>query len=114
MHGSLPFQTGPDGVRVAVRLTPKGGRDAVDGLTRHADGRTALKARVAAAPEKGAANGALIALLARTWDLPKSSLEVVSGTTARTKTIRIAGQAAVLLPRLEAWARMHLSEEVGA
>lgn len=114
MTDALPFQPGPDGVRVAVRLTPKGGRDAVDGLGRDTEGRTFVKARVSAPPEKGAANEALIALLAKTWGVPKSSLSLVSGATARTKIVRIAGEASTLLPRLEAWARQSKREEAAA
>lgn len=114
MTDSLPFQPGPDGVRVAVRLTPKGGRDAVDGLGRDSEGRIFVKARVSAAPEKGAANEALIALLAKTWGVPRSGLSLVSGATARAKIVRIAGDAPALLPRLEAWAHQFKREEVAA
>ena len=49
----------PDGVVVTVRLTPKGGRDAIDGIETLADGRAVLKVRVRAAPSEGEANAAL-------------------------------------------------------
>ena len=48
-----------DGVTVTARLTPKGGRDAIDGVETLADGNTVLKVRVRAAPHEGAANEAL-------------------------------------------------------
>jgi len=51
-------------VRLTVRLTPRGGRDAVEGWTRDDAGRLVLKVRVAAAAADGQANAAVIALLA--------------------------------------------------
>ena len=52
----------PDGLAIAVRLTPRGGRDGLDNVEVMADGRQVLKARVLAAPSGGEANAALIAL----------------------------------------------------
>lgn len=75
------------GARFAVRLTPKGGADALEGLDRDDAGRLFLKARVRAAPEKGAANAALLALLAAELKLPKRDLEIVGGAQARLKTL---------------------------
>ena len=71
-----------------VRLTPRGGRDA---LGRYEHG--VLHARVAAPPVDGAANRALLALLAHALDLPKSRLQFQSGETGRDKVIRIHGVA---------------------
>jgi uncharacterized protein YggU (UPF0235/DUF167 family) len=84
-----------------VRLTPKGGRDAVDGWQIASDGSEHLKARVRAVPEDGKANAALIALLAATLGVPKSTIEIVTGATARLKRVEIAGDPAVLAARLE-------------
>jgi uncharacterized protein len=78
------------GLVLWLRLTPKGGRDALDGLETLSDGRVVLKARVRAAPEDGKANEALIALLAKTLETPKSGVSVASGATARVKKIFIA------------------------
>jgi uncharacterized protein len=89
-----------DGVQVAVRLTPKGGRDAVDGMAVLADGRAVLKARVRAAPEDGQANAALLALLSSTLDVPRSRAALISGQTARLKMIHVEGDAAALAGRL--------------
>lgn len=57
------------------------------------DGTTRLRARVTAAPEKGRANAALIALLAKTWGVPKSALDVASGQSDRSKVIAVAPTA---------------------
>jgi uncharacterized protein YggU (UPF0235/DUF167 family) len=76
---------------VAVRVTPRGGRDAVEGWVADAAGRPVLKLRVAAAAADGAANEAVLALLAKALRRPKSSLTLVSGQTARLKRIEIEG-----------------------
>ena len=74
-------------MRIAVRVTPKGGRDAVEGWLRDDAGRAVLKVRVAAAAADGAANAAVIALLAKALKRPKSALTIVAGQTARVKRI---------------------------
>jgi uncharacterized protein YggU (UPF0235/DUF167 family) len=72
---------------LTLRVTPKGGRDAVEGWTRDEAGRPLLKVRVAAAPADGAANAAVLTLLAKALKVPRSSLELISGETSRTKRI---------------------------
>ena len=72
-------------VRFAVRLTPRGGRDSVDGV----DDAGRLVVRVSAPPVDGAANEALIRLLAATLDVPRSGVTIESGATARVKRVRI-------------------------
>jgi uncharacterized protein (TIGR00251 family) len=91
------------GLRLAVRLQPGARKTEICGLAALADGGVALKARVTAVPEGGKANAALIALLAKTWRLPKSAFEIVSGRSDRTKTLRIAGDPASLEAKLGAW-----------
>lgn len=83
----------PNGLVLQVRLTPRGGRDALEGLSELADGRRVLKARVRAVPEDGAANRALIALLAKALGLPKSDVRVRGGHTARLKELEIAADS---------------------
>jgi uncharacterized protein (TIGR00251 family) len=80
-----------DAVRLAVRVTPKGGRDAVDGWALDPAGRVYLKVRVSAAPSDGEANAALIAFLAKTLKRPKSALRIASGETSRLKIVEIEG-----------------------
>ena len=69
-----------------VRLTPRGGRDAVTGLR---DG--VVQARVAAPPADGKANAALCRLLAKTLGVAPSRVSIVRGHTAREKTVRVDG-----------------------
>lgn len=77
--------------RLRVRLTPSGGADRIDGVNLDEAGLPYLKARVRAAPEKGEANAALEKLLAKALGVPKSSVQVARGATARLKTIEIDG-----------------------
>ena len=78
-----------DEVRFAVRLTPRGGADRIDGVV---DG--VLRVRVAAPPVDGAANTALIRLLARELDVPAGAIRMVAGESTRHKTIAARGSAA--------------------
>ena len=87
-------------LRLRVRLTPRGGRDHIEGWVAAGEERL-LKVRVAAPPAEGAANAALVALLAKSLGVPKSAVAIVAGTTSRLKTVEIAGDAAGLSARLE-------------
>jgi uncharacterized protein YggU (UPF0235/DUF167 family) len=60
-----------------------------------------LAARVRAAPSEGAANAALLALLAKTLRVPKSALTLVAGESARLKRIHIRGDAVALAAAME-------------
>ncbi|MBV2184793.1 MAG: DUF167 domain-containing protein [Rhizobium sp.] len=97
-----PYKVFDDHLRLAVRLTPNGGRDAIDGIELNAEGEAHLKARVSCVPEKGKANKALVILLAKALGLAKSSVSVVSGDTARQKILRIDGDPEDLAKRIEA------------
>ncbi|HEY6995958.1 MAG TPA: DUF167 family protein [Xanthobacteraceae bacterium] len=91
----------PDGLVVLVRLTPRGGRDAVEGVEELADGRSVLKARVRAAASEGEANAALIRLLAKALGVPPRDVRLVTGATARLKRVHVAGAGATLAAALE-------------
>ncbi len=95
-----PWRAEPGGVSLWVRLTPKGGRDVLEGLETLADGRTIIKARVRAAPEDGRANAALVALLAKALATQKSAVSLAAGETSRVKKIFIAGDPARLIEAL--------------
>ena len=94
-----------DGIVLSVRLTPRGGRDAVEGTATLADGREVVLARVRAVAEKGAANVALAALLAAALRRPKTAVTVVGGATGRLKQVRVQGEAAALAAAVETWRR---------
>jgi len=86
---------------VSVRLTPKGGRDSIDGVDTLADGAVVLKARVRAAPSEGEANVALCRLLARALGVPPGRVAVVGGATSRLKRVKATGDAPALAAALE-------------
>jgi uncharacterized protein YggU (UPF0235/DUF167 family) len=90
-----------NGIIVVVRLTPKGGRDAIDGTETLADGVTVLKARVRAAPHEGAANDALCRLLAKSLGVPPRQVEIVGRATSRIKRVQVVGDARSLSAALE-------------
>ena len=96
-----PWLASADGVTLAVRLTPKGGRDAIDGIERLADGRVVLKVRVRAAASEGEANAALIKHLATALRVPPRDVTLVAGATARLKRLKISGAGAALAAALE-------------
>lgn len=71
--------------RLTVHVTPRSRSNEI-----HLEGNL-LKVRLTAPPVDGAANDALIALLAERLQLPKRSIQVVQGTTSRHKVITIEG-----------------------
>ncbi len=101
MADKLPFAAARDGVRLAVRVTPKASVDGITGVALDADGEAALKVSVNAPPEDGKANAALIKILARQFRLRQSDFAVVLGATQRRKLVHIAGDPATLLAAIE-------------
>jgi uncharacterized protein (TIGR00251 family) len=99
-HGPYPWTASADGLVVTVRLTPKGGRDSIDGIAQLSDGSSVLKARVAAAPAEGEANDALIRLLARRLRVAPRDVTLVAGATSRIKRLLIKGDAGALTAAL--------------
>jgi len=98
-----PYIAVPDGVRLALRLTPRAARNGVDGIVSDAEGRPLLKLRLVAPPVEGAANEALIAFLAKTLALRKADITIRSGETSRVKILHLAGDSRAILERLDAW-----------
>lgn len=96
------WRAAPGGIDIAVRLTPKAAADHVDGMATASDGRPHLKARVRAVPEKGSANRALERLVAGWLGVPSGAVAVISGATARLKTVRVSGDAEALAATLAA------------
>ena len=102
MNAVLPYRLSPSGLSLFVRVTPNAGRDAIEGVEVRDDGSAVLRLRVKAVPDKGKANAAVVALLAKALGVPKSAVSVTSGETARIKTLSVVGDAVALVARLEA------------
>jgi len=79
------------GISVALRVTPRGGRDEIDGIETLANGRSVVKVRVRAIAEGGEANRAVTELLAQALDVPRAKVRLLSGVTSRLKQIAVDG-----------------------
>jgi uncharacterized protein len=101
METDKPWAITAEGLVVTVRLTPKGGRDSVDGIARLSDGSAVLKARVAAAPTEGEANDALVRLLAGRLRVAPRNVTLVAGATSRIKRLLVKGDAGAIAAALE-------------
>jgi uncharacterized protein (TIGR00251 family) len=99
--GERAWSVSQDGISLAVRLTPKGGRDCIDGVEQLADGRRVLKVRVRAAASEGEANAALIKLIAKTLGVAARDVDLAAGATARLKRLKIGGRGETLAAALE-------------
>ncbi|MFZ0095117.1 MAG: DUF167 family protein [Pseudolabrys sp.] len=96
-----PWSLTANGVTLTIRLTPKGGRDAIDGVEVMSDRRTVLKVRVRAAPSEGEANAALIRLIAKAMGVPPRNVVLAAGATGRLKRLMISGDGPTLVAALE-------------
>jgi uncharacterized protein len=72
-------------------VTPRGGRDDIEGIETLSDGRSVVKIRVRAIADGGEANHAVAELLARALGVPKAKIRLVSGATSRLKQVAIDG-----------------------
>jgi len=97
-----PWRYSAQGVSVALRVTPRGGRDDIDGVETLAGGRTVIKVRVRAIAEAGEANRAVTELLAKALGVPKARVRLVSGATSRLKQVAVDGDPAKLGEALRA------------
>ena len=86
-----PWRPATGGISVALRVTPRGGRDGIDGIETLADGRSVLKVRVRAVADGGEANRAVTELLARAVGVRKADVRLLSGATSRLKQVAIDG-----------------------
>jgi uncharacterized protein (TIGR00251 family) len=86
-----PWRYSTQGISIALRVTPRGGRDDIDGVETLANGRTVVKVRVRAIAEGGEANRAVTELLAKALGVPKAKVRMLSGTTSRLKQIAVDG-----------------------
>ena len=88
---SVPWRFSAQGIAIALRVTPRGGSDAIDGIETLSDGRSVVKVRVRAIADGGAANRAVTELLAKALHVPKSHVRVLSGATSRLKQVAVDG-----------------------
>src|SRR5512138_3831778 len=95
-----PWRYSTEGISIAVRVTPRGGQDRIDGLETLANGRSVVKVRVRAIAEGGEANRAVTELLAKELGVRKSDVRLQSGVTSRLKQITVDGDPKRLGERL--------------
>ena len=86
-----PWRYSTAGISVALRVTPRGGRDDIDGVETLANGRSVVKVRVRAIADGGEANRAVMELIAKALGVPKAKVRILSGTTSRLKQIAVDG-----------------------
>jgi uncharacterized protein len=91
-----PWRYSTAGISVALRVTPRGGRDDIDGIETLANGRRVVKVRVRAIADGGEANRAVMELLAKVLGVPKARVRMLSGTTSRLKQMAVDGDPAQL------------------
>jgi hypothetical protein len=101
MPARRPWRVAPGGLVLAVRLTPKGERDAIDGLANLSDGSCVLKVRVRSAASEGEANAALIKVVAGALGVAAREVRLITGGRARLKQLQIGGQGPALAAKLE-------------
>lgn len=87
---------GSHGVTFTVRVVPRASTSEIVG-----EHNGALKIRIAASPVAGAANRELVRVLARTFKLPQSLIEILSGANAKTKLVRFRDASAAVLDQLK-------------
>jgi hypothetical protein len=90
----------PDGVELAVRVTPKAGSAAIAGVVRDAAGVSWLAVRVTELAEAGRATQAAIRLVARCCGVAPSAVRLVAGAASRWKRLRIIGETEEVVRRL--------------
>ena len=91
-----PWRYSTAGISVALRVTPRSGRDDIDGIETLADGRSVVKVRVRAIADGGEANRAVMELLAKALGVPKARVKIMSGATSRLKQVAVDGEPAAL------------------
>jgi uncharacterized protein YggU (UPF0235/DUF167 family) len=91
-----PWRYSTGGISVALRVTPRGGREGIEGVETLANGRSVVKVRVRAIAEGGEANRAVTGLLAKALGVPKARVRLLSGATLRLKQIAVDGDPKLL------------------
>ena len=86
-----PWRYSTEGISVALRVTPRGGRDDIDGVETLANGKSVIKVRVRAIAEGGEANRAVTELLAKALGVRKRDVRLLTGATSRLKQVAVDG-----------------------
>ena len=97
-----PWRYSKEGISVSLRVTPRGGRDDIDGIETLANGRSVVKVRVRAIAEGGEANRAVTELLAKSLGVLKRQVRLISGATSRIKQVAVDGDPRQLGERFRA------------
>jgi uncharacterized protein len=90
-------QATADGLRIRLRVQPRSARNRIAGV--HGE---ALKICVTAPPVDGAANAAVIAILAEALGVAKSRITIVTGATGRDKQVMVGASSPAVIAKLEA------------
>ena len=96
------YRTGPTGLVLTLRVSPKASRTAIKGPMETEDS-AALKVAVTAPPDKGKANAAVMALFAKEFGVAKRDIILLSGEADRRKVLRIEGNPSVLAAIADQW-----------
>ena len=96
------YRIEPDGLVVSLRVSPKASRSAILGPQQSDTGQV-LKVAVTAPPDKGKANEAVIALIAKAFGIAKCDVTLISGAADRRKVLRLHGDPQTLAAAAEKW-----------
>lgn len=96
------FRADARGLVVSLKVQPKSSRNAIGGPVETPDG-WALKVAVTAPPDKGKANAAVAALLAKAFGVAKSNVTLTMGETDRRKVLHVAGDPMALQAIAQQW-----------
>jgi uncharacterized protein len=91
-----PWRYSTEGISIALRVTPRSGRDDIDGVETLGNGRSVVKVRVRAIADGGEANRAVTELLAKVLGVPKARVKILSGVTSRLKQVAVDGDPRIL------------------
>ena len=101
MSRAPPWRATLDGVAISCRLTPKGGRDGIDGVATLSDGARVLIARVRAPPRTARPTPRFARLIATRLGVPTRACGCSPAPKSRVKQIGVSGDPTELLARLE-------------
>lgn len=90
------IQEREDVIELQLRVVPRASKDQIVGVM----GGTVLKVRIQAPPVDGKANAYLIKFLSSQWNIPRSGIEILSGTAGRNKHLRISNPSKELVKEL--------------